>query len=1629
MKKPTNIALFVIAAAFVLATCGREGPLPPPDKTAPVVLHTVPTDGYQDYPLDGNITITFSKEMDPLTINKETIVLKDHNEFVQETSVTYATNGKDYVAVIKPQQTLTQDMIYTVTVSNTVKDIYGISMSSPVTFFFITQTLLFVQSTTPINTAVDVATNTSIGVRFSKSVNPESLSFNLYSALTGTVACTTDTSLNPSVSFKPSPTQQAPQGLLGYTTYTATISSGLRDYGNGEMLSDYVWSFTTGTDADVHPPEVQATDPANGNSDVAVYPYITVTFNEAVRTSPTTTLTLYSAGTGTISCDRTNENDTQYFYILPATVEKLAYGTQYWATLTAGVEDLAGNAMQTPWTWSFTTVRAATQTAITAPEVTYGSDASVVVLVSASGTGTTPSGNVWLSMDGGSATVKTLSGGSATFPIYGPSAGNHILYASYPTQGVFLASSATGTLTVTQGSTTTTSLQTSANPSTYGSLVTFTATVTAGATGQVTFMDGTTALGSGTLSRGTPNTATFGISSLAVGDHTITAVYGGDANLPGSTSAPLTQTVVGGSSSTSLVQSSASSAYGVPVTFTATVTSSGGIPAGTVTFMDGATTLGSGTLSGGTPNTAAFTTSSLGGGEHSITASYNGSTSFGVSASSAVIHTITNAPTTTSISSSANPSGYGSLVTFTATVTPSAATGTVTFSDGGTSLGTVALSGGTAQFSTSALTAGTHAITATFNPGNANFATSSSALSPVQTVNPVITVSAGAGGSISPSGSVGVSYNASQTFTITPNTGYSIASVVVDGVTQSPVPSSYTFSSVTANHTITASFTLLTFTITPSAGLNGGISPATAQTVNYGSTLTFTFTPDPGYYVSAVTVDGNSVGLPTSYTFYNVTGPHTLSVSFAQGTNILTATAGAGGTITSGGTIVSSGTSEDFLVSYGGSRSFTITPNTGYSIASILVDGVATAQNPYQFVNVTANHSISASFVINTYTVTPSAGANGSISPATLQSVNYNGTTSFTVIPAAGYSTVMGGTCGGTLNGTTYTTNPIIANCTVIANFSVNTFTINATAGANGSISPAGAVAVNYGASQTFTITPNANYHVADVLVDGVSVGAVTSYPFTTVTANHTISASFAINTFTVTPSAGTNGSISPATQQTVNYNGTASFTVTPAAGYSPVMGGTCGGSLNGTTYTTNPIIADCSVTASFTINTLTINATAGANGSISPAGAVGVVYGGSQTFTITPNANYHVADVLVDGVSVGAVTSYPFATVTANHTISASFAINTFTVTPSAGANGSISPATPQTVGYNGTASFTVTPNDGYAAVLDGTCGGSLVGNTYTTNPVTADCTVTASFSMNTYTITTTPGAGGTISPMNPVVNNNGSVTITISPDTGYHVADVQIDGVSVGAVTSYTFTKVRDNHTLSASFAINTFTINATAGANGSISPAGAVAVNYGASQTFTITPNPNYHVADVLVDGASVGAVTSYPFASVAANHTISASFAINTFTINATAGPNGSVNPAGSVAVNYGSNQTFTITPNPNYHVADVLVDGASVGAVTSYPFATVAANHTISASFTINTYTVTPSAGANGSISPTTPQTVDYNGTTSFTVTPAPGYSPVMGGTCGGTLNGEVFTTTPIIGDCTVSATFQIIPLP
>jgi hypothetical protein len=308
-----------------------------------------------------------------------------------------------------------------------------------------------------------------------------------------------------------------------------------------------------------------------------------------------------------------------------------------------------------------------------------------------------------------------LTGGAATLTVSTLPVGSDDLFATYAGAGDFLSSTATATQEVHE--TTTTTLKASASPATYGEPVTFTATVTPSIsgvpTGSVEFRAGSIVLATEVLN--SSGVATFTTAALAGGGHGMTAVYSGDSTYTASTSPVLVISVHPAASATVLKASTSDAGYGAAVTFKATITSTAGTPAGTVTFLNGETSIGTATLSGGV---ASLTTSSLPLGDHSITASYAGSLDFAASVSAAVPVETNTAATTVTLVSSLNPSDVAQSVTFTATVaatTSGTPAGTVTFKDGTTVLGSSTLSGGVATFTTSTLAEGTHSITAHYN--------------------------------------------------------------------------------------------------------------------------------------------------------------------------------------------------------------------------------------------------------------------------------------------------------------------------------------------------------------------------------------------------------------------------------------------------------------------------------------------------------------------------------------------------------------------------------------------------------------------------------------------------------------------------------------------------------------------------------------------------------------------------------------------------------------------------------------------------------------------------------------------------------------------------------------------------
>ncbi len=315
--------------------------------------------------------------------------------------------------------------------------------------------------------------------------------------------------------------------------------------------------------------------------------------------------------------------------------------------------------------------------------------------------------------------------GSTTLPAAAVSVrlprGSHSITAVYSGDQAFTGStSAPLTQTVNQAPTTTT-VTSSLNPSASGQPVSFTAVINVAPgygtpTGNILFLDNSVLVARTTLPSRVVSV------QLPVGTHSITAVYLGDDQFGESTSAVLTQTVDPAPTTTTVTSSVNPTVSGQGVSFTATVASpEAGVPTGRLTFYDGTTDLGSTTLP------SRVLTVRLPRGNHSITAVYSGDQAFAGSTSAPLIQTVNQAPTTTTVTSSLNPSAAGQKVSFTATVTPTfpgfgVPTGLLTFFDGSTYLGTATLP---SEVVSVRLPAGAHEIYAIYS-GDPNFGGSTS---------------------------------------------------------------------------------------------------------------------------------------------------------------------------------------------------------------------------------------------------------------------------------------------------------------------------------------------------------------------------------------------------------------------------------------------------------------------------------------------------------------------------------------------------------------------------------------------------------------------------------------------------------------------------------------------------------------------------------------------------------------------------------------------------------------------------------------------------------------------------------------------------------------------------------------
>ena len=874
----------------------------------------------------------------------------------------------------------------------------------------------------------------------------------------------------------------------------------------------------------------------------------------------------------------------------------------------------------------------------------------------------------------------------------------------------------------------------------------------------------------------------------------------------------------------------------------------------------------------------------------------------------------------------------------------------------------------------------------------------------------IITATEVANGTITPSGDTTIHYGDVITYTIEPeHPCYYISAITVDGTnvwtsyTDSISPATYTFTAAdfdqaVVNHTIVPEFTIFEYMMASNAYTEGTVSSAV---VNCGTDYDYIITSNTGYHIDYVVLDGdrtNYTGQQANdvITVTDVQSDHQLDVYFAINHYDIVATAEGHGTI------VPAGTTD---VEHFSSLTYTITPEEPcYHIADVLVDGASVgAVNTYTFADIDGPHTIHAIFEINRYAVAESHTGNGTV---TSDTVNCGDAYQYTMTADPGWHIN-----NHTLGSRTYTLNhnsdvvayrnvtAVMSDTTLYVEFSRNLYTIDVTSTGNGTTTP-GDTTVEFESDVTFTMTPDNGYHVADVLVDGVSVGAVTTYTFDSVAANHTLNVTYEADVYTITASADPHGTITVAGDNEVAFGESINFTVVADDCYhisAILVDGVADSSLAGetvATYVMNNIDTNHTVVAQFEINTYDVTVNTIGNGTATPASAT-YDCGDDVTFTFTPATGASIESVVVNGQNIGAPTTYTINGIAADYTITVTFSDETYTLTSVSYNYGTITPEGDTTVAYDATMVYTLTPDACQTVsniLVDGVSyldSANFDGTTLTLNNIQRDRLIQAYFQVKTYTVEATQVDGGVITETG-VYDCGTDVVYTITPADCYTLTDVLVDGASVGAVDTYTFAAIDTNHVITATFELNTYTITATAGAGGTITPTDTF--DCGETPTYDITPDTGYYVVSVVVDGVDQGAITSYTFASLDADHTIDASFAQYEYTLTVTAKTGVEISPvAGDTTVAYGSTVDYTFTADSCHEIVDVVVDGLSMGVLTQYSFTDIDADHIVTVLAEVKTYTITASVTGEGTIMPAGETTVACGASQYYSFTPGNGY--------------------------------------
>lgn len=357
------------------------------DTTRPAVSAVLPAPGATGVGTTTKITATFSKDMNPATISTSSFNVVGPGAVPIAGTVSYLAGSRAAV-FIPTNPSLPATAALTATITTSATDSSGNALPNNFVWTFTTAaapdaTPPTVTLSIPATGATNTALNSQIAATFSEDMDPSTITASSFTVtgsggtpVTGTVSYAAGAR---SAIFTPA----AHANLTAATVYNATITTAAKDLSGNALVSNFQWSFTTGNTVDTTPPSILSTNPANSATGICTNKTLNVTFSEAMNPSTINAATLTVAtstapGTplaGTVAYDVPSKVAT----FTPASA--LMADTLYAATITTGVQDLAGNALVSSAAGTFTTNSSLCTTAPAlggaAPFGSFGGNATV----------------------------------------------------------------------------------------------------------------------------------------------------------------------------------------------------------------------------------------------------------------------------------------------------------------------------------------------------------------------------------------------------------------------------------------------------------------------------------------------------------------------------------------------------------------------------------------------------------------------------------------------------------------------------------------------------------------------------------------------------------------------------------------------------------------------------------------------------------------------------------------------------------------------------------------------------------------------------------------------------------------------------------------------------------------------------------------------------------------------------------------------------------------------------------------------------------------------------------------------------------------------------------------------------